>query len=61
MIYSKIKKMCKANGINIDRLEKACGLSNGTISYWRKGSPRVENLQKVADYFGVSIEFLLKE
>ena len=61
MIYSRIKALCKAKNINIHKLEMECGIGNGVIARWQNSSPRIENVKKVADYFGVSLEFLLKE
>lgn len=61
MIYRKIAKMCRARGINIHQLEMSCGLGNGTISNWKNGVPKtVRNLQKIAKYFDVSVDYLLK-
>ena len=61
VIYNKIKKMCEAKNISIHKLEVECGLGNNTVNRWKNVSPRVDNLKKVAEYFGVSIEFLMKE
>lgn len=57
MILEKILTLCDENGISLARLEKECGLGNATIRGWDKSSPKVENLQKVADYFGKPLEF----
>ena len=57
MILEKILSLCDENGISLARLEKECGLGNATIRGWDKSSPKVENLQKVADYFGKQLEF----
>ncbi|BDP97121.1 hypothetical protein EfmGK961_09370 [Enterococcus faecium] len=35
------------------------GISNGQIRRWDKASPKSENLKKVADYFGVTTDYLL--
>ena len=61
MIYEKIAALCKERGISISRLEKEVGIGNGTIGRWSISSPTVENLKKVADYFGVSVDSLLAE
>lgn len=59
MILKKIKALCRKNHISISRLEKECGIGNCTICKWDKSSPRVDSLQKVADFFGVGIEYFL--
>ena len=40
-------------------MEKELGFSNGSISKWRNSTPTYERLQKVADYFGVSVDYLM--
>ena len=35
------------------------GFGNGTIVKWDKASPNSEKLSKVADYFHVSVDYLL--
>ena len=59
MIFAKILQLCKEKGISVARLERETGISNGTISRWGSSSPTVEKLEKVADYFGVSVDSLL--
>ena len=60
-MYNKIRAIAKEKGISIPKLEKKAGLGNGAISKWNKSKPLVENLKKVADVLGVSIEELLTE
>lgn len=59
-IYEKIAEMCSNRGISIRKLEQDAGLKIGCIFNWKKSSPSVDNLSKVADYFGVSIDYLLE-
>lgn len=63
MIYENVKRLCQERGINIATLEKECGLGNAIVNKWgKRGSePRVGNLKKIADFFGVSVDELLKE
>lgn len=60
MIYSKINKLYKSRGISISRLEKETGLGNATVRRWKTSSPTVDKLKLVSDYFGISIDELLK-
>lgn len=60
MLYSRIEAMCRERGISIAGLEKAVGLGNATIKGWRESSPRFDNLAKVAEYFGCSVDELAK-
>lgn len=59
MIFEKVKKLAENEGISISKLESNCNIGNGTISKWNNSSPTVTNLKKVADYFGVSIEYFI--
>ena len=60
MILENIKRLCYEKNISIWALEKECGLGNGTIGRWAKKYPRVEKLKAVADFFGVTVDELLK-
>lgn len=57
--YEKIKELTNQKGISVRELEKRLGYSNGYFSKWKNVSPNSEGLSKVADYFGVSIDYLL--
>ncbi len=60
MILKKVEELAQKNEISITYLEKKLSFGNGTIRNWDKCSPSVEKLKKVADYFGVSIEYFLE-
>ena len=57
--YELIKDLAKEKGISIRELEISLGFSNGYFSKWKKVSPNSEGLQKVANYFDVSVDYLL--
>ena len=59
MVFKKISELCKEKGMSIAKLEKETGISNGTIGKWSKSSPTAEKLERVADFFGVSVDYLL--
>ena len=58
-MFAKIKSLCSKNGISITQLEKELSLGKGTICNWRNGNPGVDKLQKVAEFFGVNIQYLI--
>lgn len=58
-ICERIQSLCNEHNITIYRLEKDCGFGNGSVMKWNTSSPKVENIVKVADYFGVSVDYLL--
>lgn len=61
MIYERILFLCEKNNISIAKLERETNIGNGVIARWKTGSPRVDVLQKVANYFGVTVSYLLGE
>ena len=61
MILENIRRLCAAKGISLAALERETGIGNGVIARWGEGSPRVTLLKRVADYFGVTVDELLKE
>ena len=58
-LYDAVKDVSSKKGTSIYKLERALGYSNGSISKWNKQSPSADKLKKVADYFGVTIDYLL--
>lgn len=61
MIYQNVVRLCKEKGISIAKLERETGMGNGTIGRWEKSSPNVDNVKKVADFFGCTVDELLTE
>ena len=57
-MLSEIKELCKKRGMSVNELEAEIGLGINTIYKWDKASPSADKLQRVADYFGVSLDFL---
>ena len=45
--------------VTVAEVERKTGISNGQIRRWDTSSPKTENVQKVADYFNVSVDYLL--
>ena len=48
-------------GVSAHKIEQECGLANASIQAWKSGkaNPSQKSLQKIANYFKVSIDFLL--
>lgn len=61
MIVDRIRDLCKEHGTSIMRLEQATGIKNGNIRRWDDHVPSVTKVKAVADYFGVTVDTLLKE
>ena len=55
----RIKNLCKGRGITIARLEKELGFANGTIASTKSNNMRSDRLMAIANYFGVSMNYLM--
>lgn len=55
----RVKSLCKKRQIPISRLEKELGFANGYISQLRKGVFPSDRLMEIANYFGVSVDYLI--
>ena len=60
MVVQRVESLCKEKGISISRLEKECSIGNATIKRWDESAPRIDTLKKVADYFGVDINYFIE-
>lgn len=58
-VFERIEYLRKKEGISQGNLEKELEMSNGSISKWKTSMPKPERLQRVADHFGVTIDFLM--
>lgn len=62
-LYEKYQKLLGKTNKTSYQVSKETGISQTAFSNWKAGrnSPGVESLKKLADYFGVSIEYFLEE
>jgi len=58
-IVENIKRLCKEHGTTIPKLGTELGFGNGAIYNWDKSSPSIDKVQKVAEYFKVSVDVVL--
>jgi len=58
-LKSRIKNLANEHEISLTVLESKLGFGNGTITKWDKTTPNADKLNKVAQYFGVSMDYLL--
>lgn len=61
MFYDVYTKLCNEKGISRSRAAADMGLSNSTVTKWKKtgATPNGDTLFKIASYFGVSVGYLL--
>ena len=58
MIYDRIKILCKENKISVNKLEEELKISKGSLCKIDVNKPSAEKMQKIADFFNVTVEFL---
>lgn len=56
--YDKVQKLAKNAGVSVAQVERDLGIEQ-QAKKWRKFTPNASTLCKLADYFGVSVDFLL--
>ena len=57
-LNERIVELCNKKGISQSQLERDIGISGGSITKWKFAEPRMSTLEKVAEYFGVTVEYL---
>jgi len=60
-IWEKLSKLAKTQKRSLKGAAKATGVSEGAISGWKKSFPTVDNLAYLADYYGVTIDYLVND
>lgn len=58
-IVDRIRALCEEKGITINKLEKEADIGRGNVARWGKHRPNIDKIQRVADYFGVSADYIL--
>ena len=61
-VYSQFEKLCRDSGRSIATAASEMNLNRATFTAWKRGAkPKNETLKKVADYFGVTVDWLLSD
>ena len=62
-MYSKFAKLLQENEITAYRVGKDTNIPTSTLSDWKTGrsQPKLDKLQKIADYFNVPITYFIEE
>ena len=58
---NKLKELRKRKGLTQTQVAQYIGISQNNYSYWENGKVKIDNdsLQKLADLFDVSVDYLL--
>lgn len=59
-MWEIFEKLCQERGVSVYRVCEETGIKSSAMSAWKKGKYnfKQEKLQLIADYFGVSVEYL---
>lgn len=57
--FERIKNLADSQKISLQELATRLGFSENLIYRWKNATPKTEYLEKVADYFHVSVDYLL--
>lgn len=58
-VFENIKNLAKTRHITMKDLALELGFSENLFYTWKKTNPKASDLAKVADYFHVSVDYLL--
>ena len=60
-MYEIFEQLLLKFGATAYQVAKATGISTATLTNWKKGryTPKQDKLQKIADYFGVTVAYLM--
>ena len=57
--FEIVKDLCEKQGISLNALEEKLELGKNSLYGLKRNQPSAERLQQIADYFGVSTDYLL--
>ncbi|WP_242387291.1 helix-turn-helix domain-containing protein [Enterococcus gallinarum] len=58
-LFERISELAKKHDKSLKEVAEELGLSRNAIYQWKTSSPKAESLAKVAEYFNVSMDYLL--
>ena len=60
-MYEIFVKLLEKYGVTAYKVSKATGIGGSTFTDWKNGRsvPKQDKLQKIADYYGVTIDYLM--
>lgn len=60
-MYEIFEKLLKTTGLKAADVVRGTGLPSSLFSEWKRGksNPKADKLQLIADFFGVSLEYLM--
>ena len=60
MFWNKLIELCNSKGLKPNQVGKELGISSASFTKWKNGTmPNVEMLIKLAEFFNVSLDYLV--
>ena len=62
-MYERFAKLLEERNVTASKVAQDTGLTSTTFSEWKSGkaTPKADKLLKLADYFGVPLEYFVRE
>lgn len=58
-VFDRVKELADRKGMSIGDVEEKVGMGKNAIYKWKRQKAATDKLELVADYFNVSVDFLL--
>lgn len=60
IFFKRFYRLCRQNGTTPNGIAKDIGASSGSLTSWKNGTmPRAGMVKRIAEYFGVSVNYLM--
>lgn len=58
-VFDRVKELADSQGLSIGDVEEKVGMGKNSMYKWKKQKAATDKLELVADFFGVSVDYLL--
>ena len=60
-MYEIFEQLLQMYNVTPYKVSKETGVTQSTLSDWKRGrsTPKSDNMKKIADYFGVTVDYLM--
>ncbi|AIS03132.1 helix-turn-helix domain-containing protein [Lactococcus lactis] len=59
MLYERLQELIKKSNKSMNQIERELGYPRNTISSYKRQNPSTKRLNELAEYFDVSVDYLL--
>ncbi|MGF7407650.1 helix-turn-helix domain-containing protein [Lactococcus lactis] len=59
MLYERLQELIKKSNKSMNQIERELGYPRNTISSYKRQNPSTKRLDELAEYFNVSVDYLL--